>query len=360
MVVESKTLYPLKLPPSFREKIWGSRDLSPIFDPQAKPIGETWYTFEENVIANGPYRGRTLGEVMELLGPRLMGRSYQPSGLRRRSAGEAASAASDRAYFPILAKMLFTSDKLSVQVHPDDAYGLQRDGGPGKTEMWYVVRAEPGASVALGLTRKMTRDEIRAAALDGTIAQFLNWAPVEAGQTLFIPPGTLHSIGPGLVLCEIQQNSDLTYRFFDFGRMGDDGKPRPLHIDEAVAVTKQDPHPGPTQPFQFPLAQGRRELLAACRYFAAERLEWEGKFHYEPDPAHADLLVFLQGSGEIGDSEYTPGDAYLVPAEAPSFTIQTAAPTEVIRGYVPEIEGLRDELRWAGMSAEGIGRIVFE
>jgi mannose-6-phosphate isomerase len=358
MAVESRTLYPLKLPPSFREKIWGSRDLAPIFDAHAKLIGEAWYTFEENVITNGGHRGRTLGEVMELLGPRLMGRSYRPSGLQRRSAREAASAGPAGPYFPILAKLLFTSDKLSVQVHPDDAYALQHDGGPGKTEMWYVVRAEPGASVALGLTRKMTRDEMRAAALDGTIARFLDWRPVEAGQTLFIPPGTLHSIGAGLWFCEIQQNSDLTYRFFDFERLGDDGKPRALHIEEAVAVTKQDAHPGPAAPLPLPAANGKRELLSACRYFAAERLEWDGTFDYQPDPEHLDLLIFLRGRGLLGAETYSPGDAYLIPAEAPVFKVEAETPTEVIRAYVPELEKVREELRGAGATEDQILRLV--
>jgi mannose-6-phosphate isomerase len=357
-VAQPKDLYPLKLPPSFREKIWGSRDLSPIFANQSKPTGEAWYTFEENIIANGVHRGRTLGDVMAQLGPRLMGRSHRPSGMRRRSAGEGASSGPAGDYFPILAKLLFTSDKLSVQVHPDDAYALEHDDGPGKTEMWYVVRAEPGASVALGLTRKFTRDEMRAAALDGSIAQFLDWRPVKAGQTLFIPPGTLHSIGAGLVLCEIQQNSDLTYRFFDFGRLDDDGRPRALHIEDAVTVTKQEAHPGPAASLPLTAANGKRELLAACRYFAAERLEWKETLDYQPDPEHMDLLIFLRGRGQLGAETYSSGDAYLIPAEASAFQVQAETPTDVIRAYVPELEKLRQELRTAGAKEKQILRLV--
>lgn len=349
----------MKLPPSLREKIWGNRDLSPIFGPQPKPIGEAWYTFEENVIANGAYRGRTLGEVMALLGPRLMGRRYRASGLRRTSAGEGKpDAALGQAYFPILSKLLFTADKLSVQVHPDDAYALRHDGGPGKTEMWFVVHAAAGASVALGLTKQLTPEAMRAAAADGTIEQFLRWVPVLAGQTLFVAPGTLHSIGPGLVLWEIQQNSDLTYRFFDFGRLGDDGKPRPLHIGQAVAVTKQEAHPGPTPAFRFPGAPGNRELLAACPYFAGERLEWEGTLDYTPDADHADLLMFLRGEGRIGEDVYAAGDAYLIPAEAPPFAIAASSRTEVIRSYVPDLDVLRKELLQAGANLQQMQRLV--
>jgi mannose-6-phosphate isomerase len=349
----------MKLPPSLREKIWGNRDLSPIFGPQPKPIGEAWYTFEENVIANGAYRGRTLGEVMALLGPRLMGRRYRASGLRRTSAGQGKpDAALGQAYFPILSKLLFTADRLSVQVHPDDAYALRHDGGPGKTEMWFVVHAAAGASVALGLTKQLTPEAMRAAAEDGTIEQFLRWVPVLAGQTLFVEPGTLHSIGPGLVLWEIQQNSDLTYRFFDFGRLGDDGKTRPLHIGQAVAVTKQEAHPGPTPAFRFPGAPANRELLAACPYFAGERLEWEGTLDYTPDADHADLLMFLRGEGRIGEDVYAAGDAYLIPAEAPPFAIAASSRTEVIRSYVPDLDVLRKELLQAGANLRQVQRLV--
>jgi mannose-6-phosphate isomerase len=296
---------------------------------------------------------------MALLGPRLMGPNYRASGLRRTSTGASKpDAAAGEAYFPILSKLLFTADKLSVQVHPDDAYGLRHDGGPGKTEMWYVVDAEAGASIALGLTKRLTPEAMRAAAEDGTIEQFLNWIPVRAGQTLFVAPGTLHSIGPGLVLCEIQQNSDLTYRFFDFGRLGDDGKPRPLHIGQAVAVTKQESHSGPTPAFRFPGAPGNRELLAACPYFAAERLEWEGPLDYAPDANHSDLLMFLRGEGRIGDDAYAAGDAYLIPAEAPPFAIAASSLTEVIRSYVPDLDLLRGELLKEGASAHQIQRLL--
>ena len=358
-MADTTALYPLKLPPSFREKIWGSRDLSPLFGVQPNPIGEAWYTFEENVIANGAYRGRTLGEVVLLLGARLMGGSYQPSTLRRRSAGEAAQPATPRAYFPVLSKLLFTSDKLSVQVHPDDSYALAHEGGPGKTEMWYVVQAAPGASIALGLTRHMSPAEMRSAAESGAIEQFLNWVPVQAGQVFFVPPGTLHSIGAGLVLCEIQQNSDLTYRFFDFGRAGDDGNPRALHIDQAVAVTKQGGYPGPCAPFPLPGDKNvERELLAACKYFATERMAWSGLLEYQPDPGHADLLIFIHGEGRMANDAYAPGDAYLIPAEAPPVQMQATTATEVIRSYIPEVARLREELRRAGATIARIADLI--
>lgn len=365
-------LYPLKLPASLRPKIWGSRDLSPVFPAQPEKIGEAWYSFEENPVANGPFAGRTLGELVEHLGRRLMGSSYEPSGLRRRAAGEIEQDKKQQAqfYFPILSKLLFTSQNLSVQVHPDDAYALAREDGPGKTEMWYIVDAKPGAQLVLGLTRTMTPVELCRAAANGDIERSLNWVPVEKGQTLFISPGTLHTIGAGIVICEIQQNSDLTYRFYDFGRVESDGTPRPLHIEQAAAVTRQEQHPGALQPFRFPgtpVAEEdiQRELLAACRYFAAERLSWSGTVAYKPDPSRFHLLIFLEGSGSLaGDSwdqtDYQPGDAYLIPAECVSFKVQAASPSLAIRSYVPDLRKLREELQSTGASREQFEHLFME
>jgi mannose-6-phosphate isomerase len=354
----------LKLPASLRPKIWGSRDLSPIFPAQPEEIGEAWYSFEENSVANGPFAGRTLGELVEHLGRRLMGSSYEPSGLRRRAAGEIERNKNQQPqfYFPILSKLLFASQHLSVQVHPDDSYALAREGGPGKTEMWYIVDAKPGAQLVLGLKRAMTPVELCRAAACGDIEQSLNWVPVKKGQTLFISPGTLHTIGAGIVICEIQQNSDLTYRFYDFGRLGSDGKPRALHIEQAAAVTRQAPHPGALAPFRFPgppaSAEGaQRELLAACRYFATERLSWSGSLPYTPDPSRFHLLIFLEGSGTLAGASwdqapYQPGDAYLIPAECAPFALRAASPSLAIRSYVPDLPRLREELESSGALRE--------
>jgi mannose-6-phosphate isomerase len=360
----------LKLPASLRPKPWGSRDLSPIFAAQPEQIGEAWYSFEENTVANGAFAGRTLGELVEELGTRLMGNSYRPSGLRRRAAGEVAQGADlkPKPYFPILSKLLFTSQHLSVQVHPDDAYAMVHEHGPGKTEMWYIVDAEPDARLVLGLTRTMARDELCRAAAGGEIEQSLNWVPVKKGQTFFVSPGTLHTIGAGLVLCEIQQNSDLTYRFYDFGRLDENGNPRELHIEKAAAVTRQAPHPGALEPFRFPNQPEKaadRELLAACSYFATERLSWQGTVRYEPDPARFHLLIFLEGRGQLrgdswDDAAYQPGDAYLIPAACAPFGLEAAEPTVAIRSYVPDLAKLRQELQDAGASHEPCERLVMD
>lgn len=328
-------LYPLRLAPSWREKIWGSTDLAPLFGPQPRRVGEVWYTFEENTITNGPCSGRTLAELMQEYVAALMGAEFRPSRLQRRSAGDAARRPAAGAYFPILVKFLFTSAKLSVQVHPDDEYALRHEGGPGKTEVWYVLKAEPGASIALGLTAPLTREQLRQAACSGQIVKYLNWVPVKAGDALFSPPGTLHSIGEGLALCEVQQNSDLTYRLYDFGRLGDDGRPRGLHIEQAVEVTRTASCGGIQQPAPVERAGIPCELLASCKYFAVERLSPAAAFDYLPDPRRMHLLIFLEGRGALAAEPYQPGDVYLIPSAMGAFAWRPAERTAALRAYVP-------------------------
>ena len=345
-----------------RERIWGARDLAPIFGPQNTSIGEAWYSFEENAVANGPAAGRPLGELVSELGAALMGDSYRPSDLARRSADDPQNRIASRPtpYFPLLSKLIFTTDKLSVQVHPDDEYALAHENGPGKTEMWHVVQAAPGASIALGLTKQLTPDQLRDAAHSGEIGNWLNWVPVHEGDTFLVAPGTLHSIGPNLVLCEIQQNSDLTYRFHDFGRLGTDGMPRPLHIDRAVAVTRQESRPEPIPPLKFPDPIWIRELLVACPYFAAERLRWSESLTYRPDRDRFHLLIFLEGAGRIGEHSYQKGDGYLVPAHADPFPLEPISSTTAIRSYVPDLRSLRDELQQAGANNEQLRSVLVE
>ncbi len=356
-------LYPLRLPPSFRERIWGSHDLAPVFGKQDRKIGEAWYSFDENTIANGPLEGRTLADLIAEYGPKLLGESASKDGRpvpappgenwglsqapssEPQSQGESQKARSglspffpgppSKPNFPILAKLLFTNDRLSVQVHPNDDYAREHEDSPGKTEMWYVLAAKPGASVALGLTRVLSKDDLREAAITGEIERYLNWVEVDAGEAFFIPAGTLHAIGPGLVLCEIQQNSDITYRFYDFGRLDTHGEPRELHIEKAVAVTELQPHPGRIEPFRFPDQDWTRDLFVASPHFAAEHWAWDKPIKYPNKPNQADLLIFLQGEGSISGHPYTPGDAYLLPATLHNIELTPTSPTQAIRAYLP-------------------------
>ena len=195
-------LYPLLLIPSFDERPWGVRDLRPIYTRVVKePIGESWLTWGKNVIANGPLSGQTLGEVAQQYRRKLVG-TVAPY--------------EDR--FPLLVKFLFTADKLSVQVHPDDD-AAHRVGEPfGKTECWYVLDAKPGAQVALGLKPGVSVEDLRHAIASVQAEQLLNWIEVERGDMLYVAAGTVHTIGGGLVLLETQQASDVTYRLYDYGR----------------------------------------------------------------------------------------------------------------------------------------------
>ena len=370
-------LYPLKLPASFREKIWGKRDLSPWFPsagPRSSPIGEVWYSFEENRVANGPFAGETLGDLIDKFGERLMGPGYRPSALRRRSASQEPTPAdaATRAYFPILTKLLFTNDRLSIQVHPDDEYALAHEGGPGKTEAWYVVAAEPGARIALGTKEGLAPDQLRRLAESGEIVEHLNWIEARPGDGFFVPPGTLHALGPGLVICEVQQNSDLTYRLYDYGRPGADGKHRPLHLDRAAEVVRPEIRPEAASPVVItePETNGKRELLAACRYFAFEKISWEEPGRYIASGNSAELLIFLEGRGRIGDDgphdrsispwreAYAPGDAYLAPYESRSFDLYPECGTTAMRAYVPDVDRLTKQLRASGATTEQLRALV--
>ncbi|MEK7408015.1 MAG: phosphoheptose isomerase [Acidobacteriota bacterium] len=264
---------PLRFLPWDRRLIWGSTDLDPWFGRRDKRIGEVWHLF------------------------------------------------------PILTKFIFASERLSIQVHPDDDYAWRHEGQWGKTEMWYVLRAEPGAQIALGFRETITRERFRQAALSGEIKELVQWIPIQAGDTFFIPPGTVHAIGPGAVLCEIQQNCDLTYRIYDYGRGRD------LHVDKATDVAFLGPHPGRSTPVD--LGEGRK-LLASCKYFATELIEAGGPLVWAPDEERFHLLIVIEGRGRLGDEPFHPGECWLIPATAAPFRLDVDGAVRLLKTYVPE------------------------
>lgn len=292
---------PFRVLPSFREKVWGHTELGPWFPKSGKPIGEVWFTFDDNATE----LGRTLAELARENGECFLGLGRSGD-------------------FPILTKFLFTSARLSVQVHPGDEYARRYHGCRGKTEMWHVLRAEPAASIAVGFKEKLAPEDVRAAALDGSIEQLLRWVPVKAGDTIFCPAGTVHAIGAGLAICEIQQNSDITYRLYDYGR------PRELHVERSLEVADLGPHPGVTQPLSS--TEGR-DLLVLCEYFATELLLFRESVEYAPERERLHILILIEGEGRIGGRTARQGEVWIVPADAERFRVD--GDLKVLRTFVP-------------------------
>ena len=234
-----------KLEPTFHGRVWGTRSLDPWF-PDAPgqasqlPIGEVWFETPE---------------------------------------------------VPVLVKFLFTAEDLSVQVHPDDAYAQLHHSSSGKTEMWQVLAARNGARIAAGFREPVTREQVRAAALDGSIVELLDWFEARPGDTFFIPAGTVHAIGAGLTICEIQQRSDITYRLYDYGRG------RELHLDRALAVSRLGSH------------AARSSENVVCPHFVSELLDIAGRVSLAPQSQN-ELLICVEGEGEIDGQRVHGGDVF--------------------------------------------------
>ncbi len=322
---------PVRLAPIFKPRIWGARNLSPLFPERSQerePTGEAWLTGNECRFANGGFAGRTLGEAWPELPEEWTGTRLR--GLER---------------IPLLAKFIFPEEKLSVQVHPDDTYAERHEaaaGGTGKTEMWYVVTAREGAEVRVGLRPNVTPKSFRRALADGTVEECLERVAVRSGDAVFVPAGTAHTIGPGVVLCEIQQHSDITYRVFDYNRVGPDGKPRPLHIRQALNVMRfGEQSGGRCDPVRITDGAVTETFFAACQYFATERWEFRERIAAVTSPEHFDLLIFLDGRGRIefadGAEPFAPAEVWLLPAALGAYQLVPESPTTLLRTYVPDL-----------------------
>src|SRR5271167_4374219 len=307
-------LYPLLLIPIFDERPWGLRDLRPIYTRVVKePIGESWLTWEDNRVANGPLAGQTLGELSKQYRRDLVG---------------AAAWHEDR--FPLLVKFLFTSAKLSVQVHPDDEQA-QKIGQPcGKTECWHALAAKPGAQVALGLKQGTTLQEFERAIADKRAEDLLNWVDVHTGDMLYVAAGTVHTIGGGMILVETQQTSDITYRLYDYGR------PRELHIAEGLAATKLHTNAGRVvRPAGDP-----QDVLVRSPYFQVEKIRLREELHAGVRPASPQILVAIDGAGIVESHgmeaiSFATGEAVVIPATVPAYTVRPQWELEIMRMSLP-------------------------
>jgi len=314
-------LYPFLMRPEFVERPWGTLDLSPVYPGHRceKPVGEVWLTGDENRVANGPLAGRTLGQLCREYGRALVGESARET---------------DR--FPLLIKFLFSREKLSVQVHPDDETA-RRAGLPcGKTECWYVVAAEPGAQVALGLKSGVTREQLARAIRDVQAEELLNWVDIHPGEMIYVDAGTVHTIGPGAILLETQQNSDTTYRLYDYGR------PREIHVEQGLAATKERTRAGKVRPCGDPqmpnlITTGRFDITR-CKATSEKRgVVLSTNF---PDWNSVEIIVALGGTGVVeapGSSpvDFSGGEAVVVPASFGEFEVYTKHGVEILAICLP-------------------------
>jgi mannose-6-phosphate isomerase len=312
-------LYPLLLLPEFHERIWGTHDLS-AFYPSHKvgneAIGEVWLTGEGCRVANGALQGRTLGEVSQQFGEKLNGT------LARQQR------------FPLLVKIIFPRDKLSVQVHPDDE-GARKVGLPcGKTECWYVLDAAPGAKVGLGLKSGTHRKEVEASIRGKNMEELLNWISVKTGDMIYVDAGTVHAIGPDCVLLETQQNSDTTYRLYDYGR------PRELHLDLGLQAMREVTRAGKVKS----RGGNGRVVLISSPSFAVDKMMLkdvkELTTQEEPGRSSPHCIVGLRGCGII-ECDGAPaisvgrGEAAVVPASIGSYRVRPQWEFEFVRALVP-------------------------
>lgn len=292
--------------------LWGGDTLKKRFGKVSDfdKLAETWELSvrekENTCIANGPYAGMTLAEYL------------------RQAGADAVSPTYDGGRFPLLVKLIDAADRLSVQVHPSDAYALAHEHDPGKTEMWYIVAAEQGAELIYGLKKGVSAADFAAAVQGGHVETVLASHPVRAGECYFIPSGMVHAIGRGIVVAEIQQNSDLTYRVYDYDRVGPDGKTRPLHREKAMDVTV---------PYTEEQAEGLRfsagrkspECLCNCAYFRVDRHTVHGAAEGCVQEVFHALLV-TEGTGEVAQGEtclsLTAGDCCFLPAGMGAYTLR--------------------------------------
>ncbi|MCD8051546.1 MAG: class I mannose-6-phosphate isomerase [Clostridiales bacterium] len=293
----------LKLKPACKDYIWGGKRLKTDYNKEfdGPRLAECWelscHPDGPSIITNGVFAGRTLREYLAAVGKRVLGSNCQVF-----------------QEFPILIKLIDAKDNLSIQVHPNNTDALENEHQYGKTEMWYVLDAEPGAYLYYGFREPISKGEFRQRIQDGTLLEVLNAVPVHKGDLFYIPAGTLHAICKGIVIAEIQQSSNVTYRVFDYNRVGADGTPRKLHVDQAVEVTHCQP---PRTDYNF------GGHLARSAYFTVDVIQ--SPYAGDCDDESFTSLLVLEGEGEVRcGKEIMPcrkGDSLFLPADSGEFSI---------------------------------------
>lgn len=310
---------PIVFEPIAMERVWGGRNLETLFHkhlPHGAPIGELWEVVDredaQSVVHNGPLRGATLNELWTKHREAIFGSAYVNHPAPR---------------FPILVKLLDARERLSVQVHPPARVAPSLNGEP-KTEMWYFAATQPGANIYAGLKNGVTRERFEQTLHTGEVEETLHVCPVQQGDSIFIESGRLHAIGAGNIIVEIQQNSDTTYRVFDWNRVGLDGKPRKMHIEESLLSTD-------FEDFEPEVSHIPRGVLAECPYFRVEKLPLSGPVPAATDDRFA-IWTVVAGRVRVGVEEFNRGYFFLAPASMKSAQIEPLEPgTEVLRSTLP-------------------------
>ena len=303
-------LSPVKLSPAFKDYLWGGERLKTEFNKNTDmtPLAESWelsaHKDGQSIVTTGDFKGMTLTDYITTIGKDALG-----------------TACEKYDYFPLLIKLIDAKGDLSVQVHPSDEYALEHEGEYGKTEMWYILDCEEGAALYYGFKEDTTREAYESAIKEGRLTDILNRVPVKRGDVFFIPAGTVHAIGAGILICEIQQNSNTTYRVYDYNRRDKNGNLRPLHVEKALAVSDLKKSPALPE-----IPDGADVLLAECGYFEVRRLRFAGEGTITATAGSFTALTVTEGEGTLSDGEsilsFRKGDTLFIPAQETSFTVK--------------------------------------
>jgi len=346
-------LYPLKFEEIYKEKIWGGKKLKENFSKKipSNKTGESWEITDNesgvSIVKNGFLAGKTLNELIKIYGTQLIG-NFIPINEK----------------FPLLIKFIDANKRLSVQVHPADNINKNLKQKSGKTEMWYILAAEENSKLVYGLNSEVNNKKLKKATKNGNLKSYLNEIEVSAGDFFFIPGGTIHAIKGGILLAEIQQNSDTTYRIFDWNRTDENGNSRPLHIKKAFKVIKsinqKMDNPKNNKDVIYENNNYKQKFLTISPYFAVERISLKKEFNFKPASKRFYIIINLEGNKKIkaDNKNYNlhPGETILIPASLKNVKIEGKG--EFLRTYIPEnLEEMMNYLKKLKISSNKISQI---